>query len=154
MQLFSVILFAITIPISALWAEHGRRRVMIGITIAIGVFGLFLGPLFDAGTTGATAMMALGLALMGITYGPLGTLISELFPTALRYTGASFAFSMAGILGASLAPYIATWLAKNYGVQYVGYYLSASAVITLAGLLSIHETRGTDLNTSHEPFAP
>jgi metabolite-proton symporter len=150
MQLFCVSLFAITIPISALVAEHGRRRVMIGITIAIGIFGFFLGPLFTAGTVGATAMMAIGLALMGVTYGPLGTLISELFPTALRYTGASFAFSMAGILGASFAPYIATWLAKNYGVNYVGYYLTASAVITLLGLLSIHETKGTDLAASHE----
>ncbi|HKO18219.1 MAG TPA: MFS transporter [Acidobacteriaceae bacterium] len=148
MQLFSVVLFAIAIPISALWAEHGRRRVMIGITIAIGIFGIFLGPLFNAGTTGATAMMALGLALMGVTYGPLGTLISELFPTALRYTGASFAFSMAGILGASLAPYIATWLAKNYGINYVGYYLSASAVITLLGLLAIRETKDADLASS------
>jgi MFS family permease len=134
-------------------AEHGRRRVMIGITIAIGVFGVFLGPMFVAGTTGATAMMAVGLALMGVTYGPLGTLISELFPTALRYTGASFAFSMAGILGASLAPYIATWLAKNYGINWVGYYLSASAVITLLGLLSIHETAKADLAHSHKRHA-
>jgi metabolite-proton symporter len=145
MQLFGVALFAITIPISAVLAEYGRRRLMIGITIAIGIFGIFLGPLFSAGTAGATAMMAVGLALMGITYGPLGTLISELFPTAVRYTGASFAFSMAGILGASLAPYIATWLARTYGINYVGYYLSAATVITLAGLLAIRETKGKDL---------
>jgi metabolite-proton symporter len=150
MQLFSVALFAVTIPISAILAEHGRRRIMIGITIAIGLFGIVLGPLFSAGTTGATAMMAIGLALMGVTYGPLGTLVSELFPTGVRYTGASFAFSMAGILGASLAPYIATWLAKTYNINYVGYYLSLSAVITLLGLIDIHETKGTDLATSHE----
>jgi MFS family permease len=78
---------------------------------------------------------------MGLTYGPLGTLVSELFPTRVRYTGSSFAFSMAGIFGASLAPYVATWLAKNYGLQYVGYYLTASAVLTFLGLLMIRETR-------------
>jgi metabolite-proton symporter len=150
MQLFGVALFAITIPISAVLAEYGRRRLMIGITIAIGIFGIFLGPLFSAGTAGATAMMAVGLALMGITYGPLGTLISELFPTAVRYTGASFAFSMAGILGASLAPYIATGLARTYGINYVGYYLSAATVITLAGLLAIRETKGKDLTALPE----
>ena len=61
---------------------------------------------------------------MGLTYGPLGTVLSELFPTPVRYTGSSLAFNFAGIFGASLAPYIATWLAKNYGLQYVGYYLS------------------------------
>ena len=91
------------------------------------------------------AHMALGLALMGLTYGPLGTVLSELFPTAVRYTGSSLSFNFAGILGASLAPYIATWLAKTYGLQYVGYYLSTAALLTLLGLLSIRETKDDDL---------
>jgi metabolite-proton symporter len=145
MQLFDVSFFAITIPISAVLAERGRRRVMITITVLIGLFGLVLAPMFTAGTTGALAMMALGLALMGVTYGPLGTVISELFPTRVRYTGSSLAFNFAGILGASLAPYIATWLAKTHGLRYVGYYLSASAVLTLVGLLLVRETKDDDL---------
>ena len=141
MQLFDILFFAITIPISAVLAERGRRRVMIAVTVGIAIFGLFLAPLFVAGTTGALLMMAIGLALMGVTYGPLGTVISELFPTKVRYTGSSLSFSFAGILGASLAPYIATWLAKNYGLQYVGYYLSAASVLTLIGLLATRETK-------------
>ncbi len=153
MQLFCVSFFALTIPISAVLAERGRRRVMLWITVFIGVFGLTMAPLFVAGTTGAVLMMALGLTLMGLTYGPLGTLISELFPTPVRYTGSSLAFSLAGILGASLAPYIATWLATNWGLQYVGYYLSASAILTLFGLLSIRETKDDDL-TLEQSVAP
>ncbi len=145
MQLFDILFFALTIPISAVLAERGRRRVMIWVTISIGIFGLVLAPLFVAGTTGALLMMAVGLSLMGLTYGPLGTVISELFPTEVRYTGSSLAFSFAGILGASLAPYIATWLARTYGLQYVGYYLSASTVLTLLGLLSIRETKDDSL---------
>jgi MFS family permease len=82
---------------------------------------------------------------MGMTYGPLGTLLSELFPTAVRYTGSSLTFNFAGIFGASLAPYIATWLAKNYGLQYVGYYLTVAALLTLAGLYAAHETKDTQL---------
>jgi len=147
-QLFGILFFAITIPISALLAEHGRRPVMFTVTGLIAVFGLVLAPLFTAGTAGAVWMMVLGLSLMGLTYGPLGTLVSELFPTPVRYTGSSIAFSMAGILGASLAPYIATWLARSYGLQYVGYYLSATAVLTFVGLLMIEETRGSDLTGS------
>ena len=50
---------------------------------------------------------------MGLTYGPLGTVLSELFPTAVRYTGSSLTFNLAGIFGASLAPYVATWLATH-----------------------------------------
>jgi MFS family permease len=148
-QLFGICFFALFIPVSALLAERGRRRVMLGVTVGIVLFGLVLAPLFTAGTTGAVLMMVLGLSLMGLTYGPLGTVISELFPTRVRYTGSSLAFSFAGILGASLAPYIATWLARHYGLQYVGYYLSAAAVLTLLGLLSIRETKDDDLATSN-----
>jgi MFS family permease len=89
--------------------------------------------------------MVLGLALMGFTYGPLGTVLSELFPTEVRYTGSSITFNMAGIFGASLAPYAATWLASNLGLAYVGYYLSGAAALTIAGLLAIPETRDEDL---------
>mgnify|MGYP003351541687 CR=1 FL=1 len=78
-------------------------------------------------------------------FGPLGTLVAGLFPTAVRYTGSSLTFNLAGIFGASLAPYIATALATSYGLPFVGYYLSGSALLTLGGLLLTHETRDTDL---------
>ena len=146
-QLFGILFFALTIPVAALLAERGRRPVMFGVTALIALFGLVLARLFTSGTIGAVIMTALGLALMGLTYGPLGTVVSELFPTPVRYTGSSIAFSMAGILGASLAPYIATWLAKTYGLQFVGYYLTASAILTIVGLLLITETKDSDLAT-------
>jgi MFS family permease len=82
---------------------------------------------------------------MGMTYGPLGTVLSELFPTAVRYTGSSLTFNLAGIFGASLAPYIATWLARTYGLQFVGYYLTVAALLTLAGLVAVHETASQEL---------
>jgi MFS family permease len=149
MQLADITFFAITIPISALMAERGRRPAMLWITGAIFLFGFVLGPMFQAGTFGTLGMMALGLALMGLTYGPLGTIVSELFPTSVRYSGSSLAFNFAGIIGASLAPYIATWLAKNWGLKYVGYYLSVSAVFTFAGLLMMRETKDDDLHSSN-----
>ena len=89
--------------------------------------------------------MAIGLSLMGFTYGPLGTALSELFPTAVRYTGSSLTFNLAGVFGASLAPYAATWLAKQYGLNYVGYYLTGAALLTLVGLLLTAETKDEDL---------
>jgi len=145
MQLFGILFFALTIPISAILAERGRRATLIGVTVGIFLFGLIMAPLFVAGTAGAVLTMAIGLSLMGMTYGPIGTVLSELFPTSVRYTGSSLAFNVAGIFGASLAPYIATWLARTYGLQYVGYYLSAAAAITLLGLLATRETRDNTL---------
>jgi MFS family permease len=146
MQLFDIFFFALMIPLSAMLAERGRKRAMLWITAAIFLFGLILGPMFESGAGGALGMMAMGLALMGLTYGPLGTVVSELFPTPVRYSGSSLAFNFAGILGASVAPYLATWLAKNYGLPYVGYYLSAAAVLSFAGLLMIRESMGEDLD--------
>jgi hypothetical protein len=139
MQMVGVIFFAIGIPVSALAADRlGSRTVLIGATVLIFLFGLAFEPLFVGGSiAGTTAFLALGFLLMGFTYGPLGTALAGLFPTAVRYTGASLAFNFAGIIGASLAPSIATWLATNHGVAYVGYYLAGAAGATLLALLAI-----------------
>src|SRR5438876_519557 len=139
-QLFAMLFFALFIPISAVLAERGRRRMLMWVNVAIGAFGLVMAPLFAGGTAGAVTMMVLGMSLMGLVYGPLGTVLSELFPTSVRYSGSSLTFNLAGIFGASLAPYAATYLAKTYGLQYVGYYLCAGAVLSLIGLAATRET--------------
>ncbi|MDB5765830.1 MAG: yhjE [Collimonas fungivorans] len=142
LQLIAVLFFGLTIPISAVLADrHGRRETLIGVSAAIAIFGLMLAPLFGSGNTWVVAaFLVIGLSLMGMTYGPLGTMLSELFPAEVRYTGASLTFNLAGILGASLAPYVATWLAAHYGLKYVGYYLSASALLSLVALLLTAKT--------------
>src|SRR3954462_5807124 len=104
-----------------------------------------MAPMLTSGTLGAGLALALGLSLMGLTYGPLGTVLSELFPAAVRYTGSSLTFNLAGIFAGSLAPYAATWLARNYGLQYVGYYLTTAAVLSLLGLAMTSETKDQDL---------
>jgi metabolite-proton symporter len=141
LQMFGVLFFALAIPISALIADRrGRYGMLIAATSGIIVFGLAFAPLFGSGSLSAVlAFLAVGLALMGLTYGPLGTTITELYPTALRYTGASLSFNLAGIVGASLAPYIATWLATRYGLAYVGYYLSAAGLVTLIALVRLRK---------------
>jgi metabolite-proton symporter len=137
LQLFAVVFFALTIPLSALLADrHGRRTAMILVSGAIALFGLLYGPLFGGG--GAVLVgtfMVLGMCLVGFTYGPLGTLLAELFPAEVRYTGASLTFNFASILGASAAPYIALWLGTNYGLEFVGFYLSGAALISLVALI-------------------
>lgn len=135
-QLFAVLFFGLAIPISALLADKfSRKVVLMSASLAIAFFGLLMTPLFGSGDMfKITLFLCLGLGLMGMTYGPLGTMLSELFPTEVRYTGASLTFNFAGILGASFAPFIATWLAGNYGLNYVGFYLSGAALMTLMAL--------------------
>ncbi len=136
-QLLSVLFFGLTIPISAVLADrYGGRLTLMVVSAAIALFGSLFAPMFGSGDLGLiTVFLSLGLGLMGMTYGPLGSVLSELFPTEVRYTGLSLTFNLAGILGASLAPYTATWLARNYGLNFVGFYLSAAALLTLMALL-------------------
>jgi metabolite-proton symporter len=141
LQLGSVLFFAAMIPLSAVFADRkGRRIAMIVSTLAVMLFGAFFEQLFVAANPwGVFAFLSLGLGVMGLTYGPLGTILAEMFPTAVRYTGASLAFNFAGILGASLAPSIAMFLAQSYGLAYVGYYLAAAGALTLIALLMMRE---------------
>jgi metabolite-proton symporter len=142
-QLFGTLFFAAGVPWSARLAEGGRRRLLMAVNAGMAVYALAMAPLFEAGTAGAIAAVALGFLFMGLAYGPIGTVLAELFPAEVRYTGSSLAYNLAGIFGASLAPYAATWLAGRYGLAAVGYYLAAAAVISLAGLAASRETGQT-----------
>ena len=112
-------------------------------TVLIIAFGFAFRPLFSGhDAMSVFAFLALGFGLTGLTYGPLGSALANLFPTAVRYTGTSISFNLAGILGASLAPSIASLLASHYGVAYVGYYLSAAGLVTLIALSLIKPEKG------------
>lgn len=112
--------------------------MLVAATVLILGFGLLMPVMFTPGNWGLTLFfMSSGLFLMGLTYGPLGTALAEIFPASVRYTGASLCFTLAGILGASLAPYIATTLAKDHGLAWVGYYLATAATLTLAALMLV-----------------
>jgi len=138
-QLFSVLFFALFIPISAVVADKiGRRKMLIIATIAIAVFGFFFSYFLNSGCTVLiTVFICTGMCLIGFTYGPLGTFLAELFPTNVRYSGASLTFNFAGILGAAFAPMIAIWLASTYSLTYVGFYLTIAACISLVALMVI-----------------
>lgn len=137
-QMISMFFFAAGIPLSAVFADRrGRATMLMASCIGIFFFGLFFAPLFSTGHLIITILFqSLGLFLMGLNYGPIGTALAEIFPPEVRYSGASLCFTLAGILGASLTPYLATTLATRYGLPYVGYYLSAGAVLSLIALVA------------------
>jgi metabolite-proton symporter len=139
LQMIGVLFFGLTIPLAGIIADRiGGRTMVITATVLIIAFGFGFQPLFSVhSTTNVLIFLILGFGLTGLTYGALGSALATLFPTAVRYTGTSLAFNLAGILGASLAPSIATALALHYGVAYVGYYLSAAGAISLIALLLI-----------------
>lgn len=138
LQLVGVIFFGLAIPVSAYCADRfGWPVTMRWVALLIMLFGASFAALFGSGNTlGVLATLAIGFTCMGLTYGPLGTLLSDLFPTQVRYTGSSLAFNLAGILGASIAPFTATWLATHWGLIAVGGYLALAGALGLWGLNS------------------
>ncbi|AYB35322.1 MFS transporter [Chryseolinea soli] len=137
-QMISMLFFALGIPLSAVIADRkGRNNMLLVSSIGIFIFGLFLAPFFSTGSLIVTVVFqSTGMLLMGLNYGPVGTALAEIFPAEIRYTGASLSFTLAGILGASLTPYLATTLATSYGLPYVGYYLSLGAALSILALLA------------------
>jgi metabolite-proton symporter len=144
MQLIGVLFFGAVIPFTGLIADRiGGRNMMMVATLATLAFGFAFEPLFSAHDSAKVlAFLILGFGLSGLSYGPLGGALATMFPTQVRYTGTSLTFNIAGILGASLAAPLATWLAKNYGLAYVGYYLSVASLITLIALVFVKNEKG------------
>ena len=153
MQIVGVVFFGIFTLLSGPFADRfGRRKVLLVVTGLIIVFGLtfnlFLLPTADPRltTTLVQAFLVIGFMLMGATFGPMGALLPELFPTNVRYTGSAISYNVSSILGAAVAPLIAVWLWElGDGAPWlVGLYLSAMGVLTFIALVLSPETKDHD----------
>ena len=149
MLIAGVVFFGIFTLLSGPWADKfGRRKTLIFVTLGIVLFGLLWVPLLGAGFIGVMAWLIIGFSLMGMTFGPMGALLPELFPTNVRYTGSGVSYNVSSILGAAVAPFIAVWLwgLADGSPFLVGAYLSIMAVITLVALLLGKETMDVDID--------
>jgi metabolite-proton symporter len=160
MQIIGVVFFGLFTLLAGPLADRvGRRKLLLWVTSLIIVFGLsfslFLTMREDVAFTGAMtqAFLVFGFTLMGATFGPMGALLPELFPTNVRYTGSAIAYNVSSILGAALAPIVALalWSAADGGTWLVGVYLSGAGVLTLIALILTRETKDQDYGRlSHE----
>lgn len=148
MMIIGVVFFGIFTMVSGPWADRwGRRKTLIWVTLAIIAFGLAWVPMLNAGDFGVMAWLIIGFTLMGMTFGPMGALLPELFPANIRYTGSGVSYNVSSILGAAVAPFIAValWSAGGGSPFWVGIYLSAMSVLTLIALLLGEETKDIDI---------
>jgi metabolite-proton symporter len=147
MLIAGVVFFGIFTLVSGPLAEkYGRRKMLMAVTAGIFVFGLLFVPLFSGGFVGTMGLLILGFSLMGLTFGPMGALLPELFPPNVRYTGSAISYNFSSILGAAVAPFIAValWEAAKGSPVLVGVYLTSMAVLTLIALFLTRETRDLD----------
>ena len=136
-QLVAILFMAGGIIWAGYWSDatNPRRVLMIGCALAV-VGGFALAPLLGSGSLLLVGVfLSVAMVLMGLVYGPLGAWLPGLFPARVRYTGASVAFNVGGIIGGGMTPLIAEGLAKAGGLTYVGFYLSGAATLSLVALL-------------------
>ncbi|RWR25319.1 MFS transporter [Agrococcus lahaulensis] len=148
MLIVGVVFFGIFTLVSGPLADRfGRRATLIVVTLGIIAFGLLWVPLTSLGFVGVMAWLIIGMSLMGFTFGPMGALLPELFPTNVRYTGSGVSYNVSSILGAAVAPFIAValWTAGGGSIFWVGVYLAGAALLTLIALLLSKETKDVDM---------
>lgn len=150
--LFGSAVQCLTIPLfSALSDRVGRRPVFISISLIYAAFIFAFYPLLSSSHLAWIYLAVMfGLALDGALYGPQAAFLAELFPTPVRYSGASLTYQFSSIIGGSLTPIIAIALFQQFGSSIpISIYVSASLLLcTVAALLS-RETRMFELAKIH-----
>ena len=131
---------------SGLSDRHGRKKIYRWGAILTGLWGFALFPLIDTGSLPLIIVaITLGLAFLGMQYGPQAAYFTELFSTEVRYSGASLGYQIGAIIGGALAPTIAVLLWNELGIFFVSLYILLAAVLTLWSLSLLEETGGRAL---------
>ena len=150
-QLIAMLFFAAMLPVVGRLADRfGRRATLLVVTAGIMAYGALFGPMLSPESGSPTTMLIfliVGMILMGLSFGPMSAVLPEMFPTNVRYTGSGIAYNAASILGAAVAPFLATWIVAEYGVAWVGLYLFVAAALTFIALLVMRETKDTSLDS-------
>lgn len=147
MLIIGVVFFGLFTLISGPLADRlGRRPFLIAVTVLIGIFGLLIEPVIHMGTPGVMAVLIIGFALMGSTFGPMAAYLPEMFSADVRYTGSAVSYNMASVIGAGPAPIVlvALWQKLGGSLWLVGLYLTVAAVLTLVAILIGRETKHVD----------
>ena len=154
-QLIAMLFFAAMLPVVGRLADRfGRRATLLVVTAGIMAYGALFGPMLSPESGSPTTMLIfliIGMILMGLSFGPMSAVLPEMFPTNVRYTGSGISYNAASILGAAVAPFLATWIVSEYGVAWVGLYLFVAAALTFTALLVMRETKDTSLDSPTGP---
>jgi MFS family permease len=138
----------------ALSDRIGRRPVYIAGTVGAAVWSFVFFALLDTGNFVMVVLAAVvALIFHAAMYGPQASFIAEMFPTQVRYSGASMGYQLAGVVGGALAPIIATALLKQYDSSLVvSIYSTVVLAITLVCVLVAKETARADLDAEDAAF--
>lgn len=134
-QIVGAFLAAGAIMISGWLSDHlGRRKLLGGMAVMIGVFSFMAPVLLNTGEVGSTMFLLLGFVLLGLSYGQASGTVTANFSPKYRYTGAALSADLAWIIGAAFAPLVALGLSAQFGLLAVTVYLLSGVACTLGAL--------------------
>ena len=134
-QIVGAFLAAGAIMVSGWLSDHlGRRKLLGGMAVLIGVFSFMAPVLLNSGEVGSTMFLLLGFVLLGLSYGQASGTVTANFSPRYRYTGAALSADLAWIIGAAFAPLVALYLSAQFGLLAVTVYLLSGVACTLGAL--------------------
>ncbi|MCJ0949988.1 MHS family MFS transporter [Rhodococcus sp. ARC_M8] len=149
----AAVVFGLAIALSGIYSDRfGRRRLLIWSCIASIPWSFVVFPILDTNTNLAFFIGLTGtLGIMGVSYGPVGSLLPEMFATRYRYTGAGMAYALAAVIGGGTAPIIASKLASGYGSSAIGWMLAGFGLLSLLCSLAMPETKQRSMESENNP---
>ena len=142
------ILHVVVIPFVGRAADRfGRRPVYLAGAALTLVWPFVAFPMFDTGGTGMIlGAIMLGLAVHGLMYAAQPAIMTEMFPTRMRYSGVSLGYQVTAIVAGSWAPLIGTALLREYDSWVpIAWYILAAGMVSLVAALIMRESRGASL---------
>lgn len=148
-----------TIPFFAWLSDRlGRKQVMVAGAVFSVAALWFMFSMFESGDPRliGLAFMVGNPVIQASMFGPVGAYLSELFETSSRYSGVSATYQLGSVIGAGLAPLVATALVppgagtQNLWLYMVGMYaVSALAVVFSRPHTARRQTHSTRFVEAH-----
>nr|WP_227001435.1 MFS transporter [Pulveribacter suum] len=134
-QIAGAFLAACAVMLSGRLADRiGRRNLLGGMAVLIGLFSLAAPWLLGGSAAGSNTFLLLGFVLLGLSYGQSAGTVTSNFSSHYRYTGAALSSDLAWLFGAAFAPLVALGLSSRFGLGAVSLYLLSGVVCTLVAL--------------------
>lgn len=137
------------IPIMGSLSDRiGRKAVFLFGALMMGVFVAPYFLLLDLRSNWSLTIAT--VIVIGFIWAPivatLGTFMSEIFSTRVRYTGITLGSQLGAAIAGGSAPLIATWLQANYD----GHWWSIAVYIAICSVISIVAVSRTGVRSMHD----
>ncbi|MBY0121736.1 fosfomycin efflux MFS transporter AbaF [Bacillus sp. S/N-304-OC-R1] len=125
----------------------GRKPIYITGAVLTAFWGFIGFPMMNTGNDWLImSAITIGLFIQSMTYSPYSALMTELFPTHIRYTALSLCYQVAPIFAGSLAPLISLSLLNKFNSSIpISIYLVVSSIISISCIMLVKETKGKSL---------